>query len=85
MKSIEVEFFENIFHFKEERHNDGGSKRKYEASSSEGQISQDTEVEPRRSKRANKATSFGPDFLTYIVEDEPQTFNEAVASFDATY
>ena len=85
MESIEVEFFENIFPFKKERHNDSGSKRKYEASSSEGQVGQGTEVEPRRSKRAKKATSFGPDFLTYMVEDEPQTFNEAMASSDAPY
>lgn len=57
-----MEFFENIFPFKEERHSGGGSKRKYKASSFEGQVGQETEVEPRRSKRAKKATSFGPDF-----------------------
>jgi len=38
MESIEVEFFEVIFPFKEKRHNDDGFKRKYEVSSSEGQV-----------------------------------------------
>ena len=36
--------------------------------------------EPRRSKRARISKSFGPDFLTYMVENEPQTFHEAVTS-----
>ena len=85
MESTEIEFFENIFPFKEQRHNDGGSNRKYEASSFKGQVGQEAEVKPRRSKRAKKATSFGPDFLTYMVEDEPQTFGEAMASSDAPY
>ena len=34
LESIEVEFFENIFPFKKERHNNSGSKRKYETNSS---------------------------------------------------
>ena len=74
MESIEVVFFENIFPFKEERHNDGGSKRKYEVSSSKGQVGQKTEIEPRKSKRVKKATSFGLDFITYMIEDESQNF-----------
>ena len=34
----------------------------------------------RRSKRARTAKSFGPDFLTYMLEGEPRTFHEAVTS-----
>ena len=40
----------------------------------------DGEVEPRRSKRARTEKSFGPDFLTYMLEGEPQTYKEAVNS-----
>ena len=36
--------------------------------------------EPRMSKRARISKSFGPDFLTYMVENEPQTLHEAVNS-----
>ncbi|KAD6119649.1 hypothetical protein E3N88_10920 [Mikania micrantha] len=36
------------------------------------------EVEPRRSKRQRIEKSFGPDFLTYMVEGEPQTYRDAV-------
>ena len=47
----------------------------------EGRQSQEEEVdvEPRRSKRARTSTSFGPDFLTYLVENEPRTYQEAVS------
>ncbi|KAD7477702.1 hypothetical protein E3N88_00838 [Mikania micrantha] len=38
------------------------------------------EVEPRRSKRQRIEKSFGPDFLTYMVEGEPQTYRDAVTS-----
>ena len=37
-------------------------------------------VEPRRSKRARVEKSFGPDFLTYMLEGEPQTYKEAANS-----
>ena len=36
------------------------------------------EVEPRHSKRAKTSKSFGPNFLTYMLEDEPQSFKEAI-------
>ncbi|KAK9052683.1 hypothetical protein SSX86_029313 [Deinandra increscens subsp. villosa] len=42
--------------------------------------SEDEEVEPRRSKRQRTEKSFGPDFLTYMVEGDPQTYKEAVTS-----
>ena len=40
----------------------------------------EVEVEPRHSKRARTKKSFGPDFLTYMLEGEPQTFKEVVNS-----
>eukprot|EP00268_Persea_americana_P045267 TRINITY_DN46070_c0_g1_i1.p1 TRINITY_DN46070_c0_g1~~TRINITY_DN46070_c0_g1_i1.p1 ORF type:complete len:109 (+),score=14.42 TRINITY_DN46070_c0_g1_i1:304-630(+) len=42
-------------------------------------------VEPRRSKRPIKATSFGPDFLTNISENDPTTYQEAMQSLDAAF
>ena len=43
----------------------------------------DGEVEPRRSKRARTEKSFGPDFPTYMLEWEPQTYKEAVNSTES--
>ena len=43
----------------------------------------DGEVEPWRSKRARTKKSFGPDFLTYMLVGEPQTYKEAVNSTDS--
>ncbi|GJT46029.1 retrovirus-related pol polyprotein from transposon TNT 1-94 [Tanacetum coccineum] len=38
------------------------------------------EVEPRRSKRARNEKSFGPDFVSFMVENEPTSYREAVTS-----
>ena len=43
---------------------------------------EEVEVEPGHSKRPMKKKSFGPDFLTYMLEGEPQTYEEAVSSND---
>ena len=37
-------------------------------------------LEPRHSKKARIEKKFGPDFITYVHEGEPQTFKEAVNS-----
>ena len=44
------------------------------------QVENQGDDQPRRSKRARMSKSFGLDFLTYMVENEPQTFHEAVTS-----
>ena len=41
------------------------------------------EGEPRRSKRARKENTFGPDFLTYLLEKNPVTFKEAMSTPEA--
>nr|GEW71530.1 retrotransposon protein, putative, Ty1-copia subclass [Tanacetum cinerariifolium] len=41
---------------------------------------EEEEVEPRRSKRARTEKSFGPDFVSFMVENEPTSYREAVAS-----
>ncbi|MFM9587390.1 hypothetical protein, partial [Streptomyces caniscabiei] len=43
----------------------------------------DDNVGVRRSKRARTSKSFGPDFLTYMLEAEPQSYKEAVSSSEA--
>ncbi|GJR98722.1 pol polyprotein [Tanacetum coccineum] len=41
---------------------------------------EEEEVEPRRSKRARTEKSFGPDFVSFMVENEPTSYREAVTS-----
>ncbi|CAM8891670.1 unnamed protein product [Rhodiola kirilowii] len=44
---------------------------------------EDTNVEePRRSKRARVESLYGPDFLTFMVEAGPCTYDEAISSID---
>ncbi|XP_073137638.1 uncharacterized protein [Henckelia pumila] len=75
MESRNASFFENVFPCKS-KEEPGSSKRSHET------IEQEVnhEVEPRQSKRARIEKSFGPDFITFIMETEPQSFNEAVNS-----
>ena len=40
----------------------------------------DSEVEPKHSKRARIEKSFGPNFLMDVLEGEPYTFQEAMNS-----
>ena len=64
MKSIDAEFFEEIFPFKE-RHNEI-IKIKIDDSLLRTQHEQRDDVEPRRSKRARTSMSFGPDFIILL-------------------
>ena len=83
MESRNASFFENVFPY--------GSKEKPSSSKQvletihENSQDEDTdgEVEPRRSKMARTEKSFGPDFLTYMLEGEPQTYKEAVNSTES--
>nr|GEV44210.1 zinc finger, CCHC-type [Tanacetum cinerariifolium] len=38
------------------------------------------EVEPRRSKKARTKKSFGPDFVSFMAENEPTSYREAITS-----
>nr|GEV86707.1 retrotransposon protein, putative, Ty1-copia subclass [Tanacetum cinerariifolium] len=42
-------------------------------------------VEPRRSKCAKVTKDFGPDYMMYIVNEEPQTYKAAMESSEAPY
>ena len=82
MESDNAEFFEMIYPCKMEKESSAeGSKRPRETTN-EGPSN---EEEPRRGKRQRTSTSFGPDFLTFLLENEPQTFKEAMSSSEAQY
>ncbi len=76
MESRNASFFEDVFPC---RSNNGSSLLK--RTNEEFHVPTSTqEVEPRRSKRARTGKSFGDDFVTYLLEKEPQTYAEAVSS-----
>ena len=82
MESRNVLFFELIFPCKSDE-GPSSSKRTYETMNEDSQNQnqeQDVEDEPRRSKRIRIEKYFGPDFLTYLLENEPQSFQKAVNS-----
>ncbi|GJT20770.1 retrotransposon protein, putative, ty1-copia subclass [Tanacetum coccineum] len=93
MESINATFFENIFPcltketrssfrideeiVQDKRHqddNDLQDKRKDQP--------EEKEVEPRRSKRVRTEKSFGPDFVSLMVDNEPTSYREAITSLE---
>ncbi|XP_073292427.1 uncharacterized protein [Primulina huaijiensis] len=83
----------------EKRKENGSSKRKLETEHA-GQVptheptlnenatpleSSSKEQEQRRSKRARISKSFGPDFHTFMLENEPKDIQDALASPEAPY
>ncbi|KAL2497584.1 Reverse transcriptase Ty1/copia-type domain-containing protein [Abeliophyllum distichum] len=48
--------------------------------SQDQEVEEEVEIEPTRSKRERTKKSYGPDFLTYMLEIEPQSFKESVNS-----
>ena len=43
------------------------------------------ESQPRRSARSAKPRDFGPNFQVYLVERDPESYAEAMASHDAPF
>ncbi|KAK3018234.1 hypothetical protein RJ639_002768 [Escallonia herrerae] len=79
METRNVHFFENVF-----PHKVAQEWNSLERTSMDQDPSQE-EDEPRRSKRARMSTSFGPDFLIYLLENEPHTYSEAMSSPEAPH
>ena len=82
MESRNASFFEHVFPCLS-KEGSSSLKRTHEdiednTSDPENEEEFDGEVEPRRSKRVRTEKSYGPDFLTYLLEGEPQTYKEAV-------
>ena len=82
MKSKNRSFFEDVFSCKSKSKEKSSSSKQVLETINENSQDQDKdgEVEPRRSKRARTEKAFGPAFLTYEFEGEPQTFKEAISS-----
>ena len=83
MESRNASLFEDVFPYGS-KEKPSSSKRVLETIHENSQDEEtDGEVEPKRSKRARAEKSFGPDFLTYMLEGEPQTYKEAVNSTES--
>uniref|UniRef100_A0A2N9F9L9 Integrase catalytic domain-containing protein n=1 Tax=Fagus sylvatica TaxID=28930 RepID=A0A2N9F9L9_FAGSY len=82
IESRNASFFEEIFPCKPTQETNS-LKRNLESTSSTSHdqelMEERNEVEPRRSKRTKTSKTFGPDFLTFMLEDEPQSFKEAMS------
>ena len=83
IESRNASFFQKVFPYKSIQ-GSNSSKRTHDTAISSSQGQQDDD-EPRHSKRTRISKSFGPDFLTYLLEDEPQSFKEAMSSPEAPY
>ena len=83
IESRNAYLFENVFPYKSTQESNT-SKITHDAAIGNSQDQQDDDV-PRRSKRTRTSKSFGIDFLTYLLEDEPQSFKEAMSSPEAPY
>ena len=81
-------FFEEIFPYKSTQIS-SSLKRNFESTSSTSHdqelMEERNEVELRCSKRAKTSKSFGSEFLTYMLEDEPQSFKEAISTPKAPF
>ena len=82
MESRNALFFENVFPCKS-KNGSSSSKRTYETMNEESHDSEDekrVQTESRQSKRTRVEKAFGPKFLTYLLENELQNYEEAVNS-----
>ncbi|PHT43609.1 hypothetical protein CQW23_17634 [Capsicum baccatum] len=79
--SDNAEFFEHIYLYKT-RHeqSSGGSKQPRDEPSEDVH----SDENPRHSTRQRMSTSFGSDFVIFLLENEPQTFKEVMSSSDSS-
>ena len=85
IESRNAVFFENIFPYKREADKTSG-KRTHEIAFRDESSEEPTvnaETEPRKSQRSRISKSFGPDFIAYAIESEPQTFKEVMSTPEA--
>nr|GEW73876.1 DNA polymerase zeta catalytic subunit-like [Tanacetum cinerariifolium] len=91
IESAEADFFENIFPYKDKEKQISNLRKRV----MNDQLSQDEtdnnfevpreNVESKRSKRAKVTKYFGLDYMTYIVNEEPQTYKAVMESSEAPY
>ncbi|XP_070020492.1 uncharacterized protein [Nicotiana sylvestris] len=72
-----AEFFESIYPYKTECESLSERPKRPREEPKENTPSIE---DARRSKRQRTSTSFGPDFVTFLLENEPQTFKAAMSS-----
>ena len=82
IESDNADFFETIYPYKKEC---ASSSKESKRPREEIKENIPDEENPRRSKRQRTTTSFGPEFLTFLLENEPRTFNEAMSSSEAQF
>jgi len=79
METKNVEFFEDIFPLGSSASSCIISSLKQLVETYNEPISEDL----RRSKKHGTEKSFGDDFYTYLIEDDPLSFSKAISSIDA--
>ena len=83
IESRNASFFEILFPYKFTQESNL-SKRTHDTAINNSQGQQDDD-EPTCFKRTRTSKSFGPHFITYLLEDEPQSFKEPMSSLEAPY
>ncbi|GKB13137.1 DNA polymerase zeta catalytic subunit-like protein [Tanacetum coccineum] len=89
--AVEAEFFKKIIPYKDkDKQISNPRKRVIDNQLSQDQTDNNFEdqqenVEPRRSKRAKVTKDFGPNYMTHIVNEEPQAYKAAMESSEAPY
>ena len=84
IESRNASFFEHVFPCKitQEISSSNGT---YETVIGSNQDQEDKDInELRRSKRSKISKSFGPDFLTFMLKNEPQTYKEAMSTSESS-
>ncbi|XP_070054848.1 uncharacterized protein [Nicotiana tomentosiformis] len=82
IESDNVEFFENIYPYKTECESSSERTKRPREEPKENTPSIEDQM---RSKRQRTSTSFGPDFVTILLENEPQTFKADMSSSDSVF
>nr|GEV41022.1 zinc knuckle CX2CX4HX4C [Tanacetum cinerariifolium] len=90
-KLINLEFYENTFSYKDkDKQISNPRKRVLDNELSQDQRDNTSEVlqenaKPRRSRHAKVNKNFGPDYMMYIVNEEPQIYKAVIESSKAPY
>ena len=86
VETRDADFFENIFPMKRTRLTNESSSIIPQVRSSLNLDESPSTQELRCSKRPKNGTNFGLDFITtFLIEDDPKTYQEAMISIDATF
>ena len=83
MESDNAEFFEHIYLYKTRLESSSGRMGLNNPEKNQKRM-KTNEESPRRNKLKMPTTSFGSDFITFLLESETQTLKEAVLSREST-